>query len=129
LNFLGIDIGTSGCKACVFDLDGVLLRSAFREYGLEHPNPGLSEIDVKSVWAAVCDAIAEVATAVRLDPIAALSVSSFGESVVPMGRDGQALARSILYSDPRGGEEAALLEGRLGRDRLVSISGTRASGT
>ena len=32
MNYMGIDIGTSGCKAVVFDENGQQLAAAYREY-------------------------------------------------------------------------------------------------
>lgn len=40
MSYLGLDIGTSGCKALVFDDSGRTLASAYREYPLNHPQPG-----------------------------------------------------------------------------------------
>ncbi len=53
MSYLGIDIGTTGCKAARFDADGTLLALAYREYPLLTPRPGWAELD--SV--AVCDAL------------------------------------------------------------------------
>ena len=37
MSYLGLDIGTGGCKAAVFDGDGRLLALAYREYPLLSP--------------------------------------------------------------------------------------------
>jgi len=41
----GIDIGTSGAKAMIFDLSGGSLASAYREYGSTYPRPNWVEQD------------------------------------------------------------------------------------
>jgi len=45
---LGIDIGTSGCKALLIDGDGAVLASRTETYGLSQPHPGWTEQDPQS---------------------------------------------------------------------------------
>ena len=40
---MGIDAGTTGCKTCIFDLDGHLIGSDYREYPCYYPHPGWVE--------------------------------------------------------------------------------------
>ena len=40
MSYLGLDIGTTGCKAAVFDQEGRMLALAYREYPLLSPQPG-----------------------------------------------------------------------------------------
>ena len=41
----GIDIGTTGAKAAIFDTRGNLISSAYREYICDFPKPGWVEQD------------------------------------------------------------------------------------
>ena len=43
MSLLGIDVGTMGCKAVVFNRDGDILASQYKEHPLLHPNPGWTE--------------------------------------------------------------------------------------
>ena len=49
LAYLGIDIGTSACKALVLGKDGNVLASYTSEYGLDQPQPGWTEQNPR-VW-------------------------------------------------------------------------------
>ena len=40
---VGMDAGTTGCKVCVFDLEGNLIGSDYREYPCYYPNEGWVE--------------------------------------------------------------------------------------
>lgn len=104
MSLLGIDLGTTGCKAGAFSLDGVCIAQAYREYDMRHPQPGWYELDSHDVWAKTRQVIAEVAVQTRVDPVSALSVSSFGEAFVPVTRDRTILDNSILSMDNRGQE-------------------------
>ncbi len=43
--YLGIDIGTTGIKAVLFDAEGRPLGSGLAEYTLETPSPDIVELD------------------------------------------------------------------------------------
>ena len=61
MSLLGIDVGTSGCKAAVFSLGGTLLAAAYVEYDLDRPAPGQAELNPMQVWGLVKDLIRQVA--------------------------------------------------------------------
>jgi xylulokinase len=124
MSVLGIDIGTSGCKASVVDAEGRVSGRAYREYALHSPGPGMQEIDPELVWRSVKEVIARAAAASGAGAgVRALSVSSFGEAIVPVARDGGALRNAILYIDRRGAEEARSLAEGLGEERVLAITG------
>ena len=50
MSLLGIDIGTTGCKAIAFDIEGKSLSEMYREYPLIHPGPDWAELDPEHVW-------------------------------------------------------------------------------
>jgi ribulose kinase len=54
----GVDIGTSGAKAMVFDLAGNPLASAYQEYPFTYPRPGWVEQDADHLVEATMDAMA-----------------------------------------------------------------------
>jgi xylulokinase len=124
MSVLGIDIGTSGCKASVVDAAGRILGQAYREYPLVSPGPGLEEIDPEVVWRSTKEVIGRAAAeSARGDPVAAISVSSFGEAVVPLASYGLPLRNAILYIDRRGADEARFLEEGIGRAKVQAITG------
>jgi xylulokinase len=123
MSLLGVDVGTTGCKAVAFSADAAPIASAYREYDVQRPLPGCAELDAADVWRKVCDIIAEVAARCRKDPITALSVSSLGEAVVPVSADREILGPSLLHFDERGAEYVPALAECLDDTRLYSING------
>lgn len=123
MSLLGIDVGTTGCKAACFDHAGTLLASAYREYDVQHPQPGWAELDAAAVWSKVKAVIAEVAASVGSHAIAALSVSSLGEAVVPVTDDREILGPSILNFDTRGAAHLAPLRSAIDDAALYAING------
>jgi xylulokinase len=131
MSLLGIDVGTTGCKAACFSEDGTLLAAAYREYDIGHPQPGWAELDALEVWEKVRVTVREVAAQVTGDPIRAVAVSSLGEAVVPVTKDRQVLGPrgwgtgtpSILNFDVRGAEYLEGLRGTLPAEALYRTNG------
>jgi len=118
---MGVDIGMTGAKAVVFDLEGRPLGQGCREYPLLHGEPGAAELDAEEVWRAVEQAIGEAASAAP-DPVEALAFSSMGEAVVALGEDGRALAPAPTCFDTRATPQMEALVKRIGREELYQIT-------
>lgn len=123
MSLLGIDVGTTGCKAAVFSREGQQIASAYAEYDNLRPAPGRAELDAADVWRKVKDTVRRVAAETASDPIEALAVSSLGEAMVPVTWDRQILGPSILNFDARGEEYLENLAAILPDDYLYRING------
>ncbi|MEW6203529.1 MAG: FGGY-family carbohydrate kinase [bacterium] len=123
MSLAGIDIGTTGTKVTVFDLDGRIIAQAYREYPLIFPHRGWIELDAVRVLRDARDALAEAAHKSRRDPIRAISISMLGEAAAPVGRDGKIIDNAIVGFDTRGEQECNYLVGRIGRSRLFRMTG------
>lgn len=126
MNVMGLDVGTTGCKATVLNEEGKVVASAYREYALVSPRPGWHELNSAYVLKCAKQTIGECTQRSKGDRIVALSVSSLGEAVTPIDAKGEALGNSIIYIDPRGADEAKHLEEKLGSDRILEITGVAA---
>ena len=49
---MGLDVGTTGAKACVFSPEGELRGYGFESYDVDCPQPGYAEQDAEQVLAA-----------------------------------------------------------------------------
>lgn len=123
MSLLGLDIGITGCKAVAFGLTGDMLAQAYREYPLYQPHPGWMELDPEEVWGAVKDVVRQVTGEIPHDPVQALSVSTHGESVVPVDAQGRFLYHFITALDTRAGEQTQWWGEQLGKDRIFRITG------
>jgi xylulokinase len=128
VSFLGIDVGTSGCKAAVYSEDGRMHASAYEEYDTVRPRPGWAELDSVDVWTRVRRTIAKAARGATGDPVKAIAVSSLGEAMVPVSRDRRILGPSILMNDARGGEYVPRLASDVGPEQLHRINGNVLGG-
>jgi len=125
MSLLGLDIGTSGCKAVVFDLEGNILSRAYREYPLLYPREGWIELDSKLLLNKIEGSVKEAAQAskVKKDPIEAISISCQGEAFVPVDKKGKPLANIPVSFDTRGEKFSQWWKEKLGEEKIMSISG------
>lgn len=123
MSLLGLDVGITGCKAVAFGPAGDMLAQAYREYKLYQPQPGWMELDPAEVWGAITDVIRQVTSTIPGDPVRALSVSTHGESVVPVDAQGQPIYGFITAIDTRASEQARWWGERLGKDRIFRMTG------
>lgn len=65
MSILGIDLGTTGCKAAAYARNGRCLAQAYREYGVVPHAAGRVELDSREVWDKVRQAIREVVAGVK----------------------------------------------------------------
>ena len=95
--FIGLDIGTSGTKAVLFNEVGKLVSSAQREYHFINPKPGWSEIDPEEVWGKISSVVSDCVTQSAIPPekIIALGLSVLGETTIPLDENGNPLYFAI----------------------------------
>ena len=101
---MGIDVGSTGCKATIVDAYGNVVGSSYREYATVITKEGYGEIPVESIRNEVKNAIRFAAEGIQKGGIKAICTSSFGEGFVAVDEKGEPLNNPILYIDPRGKE-------------------------
>ena len=124
-SYLGLDIGTSGCKAAVFDQNGRMVWLARRDYDLALTSDGRAELDSDIVVQRCLAAMAEVRAQVGGN-VRAMSVSSQGEAFIAVGCDGRALCHAMVSSDVRAASFAREWPKGFGEKRLYDITGHTA---
>lgn len=125
---LGIDVGTTACKAVVFDTEANIVGAGREEYRLSHPQDGWAEINPEKMWGAVMRSIRSAAGGHGAE-ITALAVSSHGEGVIPLNSGGNPLGSEIVSFDMRSIPETALLEKTFGAPYFFQQGGQLLAST
>ena len=122
---LGIDIGTSACKAAVFNLDGEVLAQSASEYQVYYPAPGYVEQNPLEWWDGVCLAIREILQKNDIDAnqIAGIGLDGQSWSAIPVDKEGNVLHNTPIWMDTRAADISKKVTDRIGFDRIFSISG------
>ncbi|MCL5103163.1 MAG: FGGY family carbohydrate kinase [Armatimonadetes bacterium] len=126
MSYLGLDVGTTGCKAVVFDEDGKQISLAYREYPLMAPHESWAELDSSLVLGRCVDVIREAAAACPDDPVRGMCVSSQGEAFTPVGSKGEILGNAMVSSDARAASITQAWAEEFGREKLYQKTGHTA---
>ncbi len=125
---LGIDLGTSGLKAGLYDLDGRLVGQgwATNEY-LAGP-PGWAEQDPRGWWAGCCTAVRAALAASGCSPaqVRGVGVCGFHHCPVFLGAGGEPVRPTIVTHDNRLGASLESLRASGVLEQIVTLSGSRA---
>lgn len=124
MTLIGLDVGTTSCKAHVFNETLDLLYSASREYAVDIPFPKWAEQDAELVWSKVKEVLQEcVSRAGIANTVKAIGLSVQGEAIVPVDEYGTALRPMILGMDTRTDAQNNWLKDRLGAQELFKHTG------
>ena len=123
---IGIDIGTSGTKAVLFDTEGSVIASASAEYPMHQPANGLAEENPEDWWNAAVKTLQAVTAEAKDGTIAAIGLSGQMHSLVLLDKDNRVIRPAILWCDQRTKAECAEIENIVGREKLISITGNPA---
>jgi xylulokinase len=119
---VGLDVGTTGVKALTLSPTGDVLRRVEEPYPLSTPYPGWAEQDPEDWWRASEAALAGLGAS----EVAAIGLSGQMHGLVVLDEERRVLRPAILWNDQRTAAECAEIEERLGRPRLVELTGNRA---
>ena len=74
----GIDIGTTGAKTAIFDVDGNIRASGYREYTCSYPRAGWVDQDPDLLVKSAMDSVKEALSVSSVNPsdVGAVSVSA-----------------------------------------------------
>jgi len=122
---LVIDGGTTAFKAAVFDESLRVLGLANREFDIEHPQPGQSELDADAYWSACVEAVRHALHSAEIDPqqIAAVAVTSHTDTLFALDASGRPVGKAILWTDPRAQQQADDIQHRFGLEQLFHLTG------
>ena len=121
--FMGIDIGTSGCKALVFDDNGRQLSKSSRSYEIISQRNGWAELDTDEVISKCFGVIKESALQIKDGIVAGLGISSQGEAFTMIDEVGNPLCNAFVSSDIRSNEMIKPWTVKFGEEKLYRITG------
>ena len=126
---IGLDIGTSGSRAVVIDVQGRIVASATSPHAaFTSPGPAWAEQDPDDWWRAACEALRAVLADkhVAAGSIAALGLSGQMHGAVLLDASGRVLRPSIIWCDQRTAEECRWLNREIGEARLLELTSNPA---
>src|SRR5262249_45760752 len=124
---IGLDVGTTSCKAGLFDASGTVLALAAYPYALTRPRPGYAEQEPEQYWTAAVSCIRDLLVAPRAKPAALAAMRGWGQAPTLVLLDGERgpIRPAIVWQDTRAAAEAEQLAREPGSDTLAEWLGVR----
>jgi xylulokinase len=117
---LGIDFGTSGVKAVVIDVDGVIQAIAQAPLTVSNPYHLWSEQEPSDWLAALEFVMQQLATSVSLRKVASIGITGQMHGAVLVDEHGEVIRPAILWNDGRSHEQCASLEQLVPASRKIT---------
>lgn len=99
---IGVDIGTTGCKVCLYDQDLELEVRSYRTYDIISDQIGFAEEDPNIWFSRIKECIKEcmVESKINEDGVIAIGISCTN-GIVPVDKEGNNLYNAIMQIDTR----------------------------
>lgn len=110
--YLGLDQGTTGVTAILFDTNWHQISRGYREIRQIYPHAGWVEHDPLDIWNSVCCAVAQALLGAAASPtdILCVGVDHEGESIMLWDKEtGLPVYNAIVWQDRRTSEKADIL--------------------
>ena len=120
--FCGLDVGTTGVKALVFDEKGTPLYSAYRAYKIEVLADGTRLLKADELWQKTKASFLEAAKHAE-GRLAAVCADSFGEAFVALDADDRVICDPMLFTDRWGEKEYFEAEKKTSALEIARICG------
>lgn len=120
-----IDAGTTSVKTCLFSENISLIAVSSKEYELLTPGKDMVEIEPEIYWDAMKEGIHDVLlkSGKRAEEIMVLTITTQGETMVPVDKEGKPLHNAIVWLDTRAAEESAIIGSLIDTDEFYRNTG------
>ena len=101
---LALDLGTTGNRAFLFDIEGKIVSQSYKELTQHYPQPGWLEHDPQEIWQDTCLIMQAVVQKAKIEPsqIVAIGLSVQRETCLLWDKNtGQPLHNAIVWQDRR----------------------------
>lgn len=108
--FLGIDLGTSGCRAIVIDSNLQVQAQTSTSIPPPLQQDLLIEQDPALWWDAVCRILHSLQSTISMQRIRAIAIDGTSGTLLSVDEHGVPLGSAFMYNDARSTDEAALIQ-------------------
>lgn len=124
---MGVDVGTTGIKVIIYDVNGHWIADEYKEYPLICKHPGWAEQDPNQWWDAFKDCVQRLINRVPVSPEDIIAIGCTGQQPSPvlLDKEGNVLCNSLIWMDRRTTEECNWLQEKIGAAELYKITGLR----
>ncbi|MCW9013986.1 MAG: FGGY-family carbohydrate kinase [Gammaproteobacteria bacterium] len=108
--YIGIDLGTSGCRACAIDDKENILTIWSEPMAAPQINAGRVEQNPDIWWHAVTKALHNLLKTIDANKVVAIAIDGTSGTVLVTDKNGQPLSPALMYNDASCEQQARLIE-------------------
>lgn len=125
---LGIDVGSSDCKAMLVAPDGEIIASASQPYPTHYPRMGWAEQNPSDWYEAACAAVRACLKTANAAPerVLALAIDGPAHNVALLDAHGDVIRPTLHWSDLRSAPQSERLEAEMG-ERIFDLTFSRVN--
>lgn len=122
---IGLDLGTTSVKACVFNTQGKLVTEVEEMIDFHYPQQGWAEQDAVKIERSAVKAVREAVKKSEIEKgeLVSIGFSAAMHSLVILNEDGVPLSPAMIWADGRSTEQADRLPKDL-KKHIYSLTGT-----
>jgi xylulokinase len=126
--FIGVDIGTQGTKAAIYDADGFCISSRFVRSKLYCPKPGVVEEDPEFQITSVCRGIRQVVRESGIKPsyVTAIGIDGQMAGIIGIGKNGLHITPYDSWLDTRCATYITIMQ-KMAGDEILGKTGCSPS--
>lgn len=123
--FIGIDIGTSGAKAVLINVEGEIITTVTNNYPMQNPHPLWAEQNPEDWWKATKKSISEIIqkNKINAENIKGLGLTGQMHGLVSLDKNGNIVYPCIMWNDQRTADECEEITSKIGFENLLKIIG------
>ena len=126
MHFMGIDIGTSGVRAAVFNRDGFQESLYYNEYHMICAEQGMGELDPETIFYSLMEVVKKCADSISDGGgISAVGLSTQLFSIMALDKAGQPLTNVFTWADIRSMKYAEEIREKYDYERIYNSTGCR----
>lgn len=116
------DVGTSGSKAVLIDLDGNICACDSENYNLYYPCANWVEQEPEEYWRAITKTTRKILTRanVKKEDVIGMAYSTQELTIIPIDKNGTILRRAISWMDGRAEKQAGQIMRKFGGAKIFS---------
>jgi len=126
MSVLGIDIGTTGCKAILIDRENAVIGHGYAGYGYKSYGDGRVEQNPEDWYQAMTEAAKQALKGHDAEYIQAISMSTQGGSSCLLDENDNIITPAITWMDSRAERQADELDELLGGDYIYLTTGWKS---
>lgn len=116
--FIGIDLGTSATKLLLMNEQGTIQNMVTKEYALEFPEPGWSQLAPEEWKQAVLTGIPELLRGFNASDVMGIGCGGQMHGLVILDNEDRVIRPAILWNDGRTEKQTEYLNCKIGRENL-----------